>query len=193
MGDCSGTRRRKKKENNSFGWVYLRFAQHGRAPRVSAADSFLLPVRVPKAPRYTLTILAREKNKDRDRGIKQTVCGWDGTGWDGTGKRDDVWRNIQRHVVSRYLRYCAPTPFNFNKNGGEELLKFQATSIWLLVINRIVDQFFPEFFRNGKVKNLSVIKIGKLVSKSINRKGGGTKKRTTPREINPFESLPPPL
>lgn len=118
MGDCSGTRRRKKKENNSFGWVYLRFAQHGRAPRVSAADSFLLPVRVPKAPRYTLTILAREKNKDRDRGIKQTVCGWDGTGWDGTGKRDDVWRNIQRHVVSRYLRYCAPTPFNFNKNGG---------------------------------------------------------------------------
>lgn len=76
---------------------------------------------------------------------------------------------------------------------GEELLKFQATSIWLLVINRIVDQFFPEFFRNGKVKNLSVIKIGKLVSKSINRKGGGTKKRTTPREINPFESLPPPL
>lgn len=103
------------------------------------------------------------------------MCGWDGTGWDGTGKRDDVWRNIQRHVVSRYLRYCAPTPFNFNKNGGEELLKFQATSIWLLVINRIVDQFFPEFFRDGKVKNLPVIKIDPRCIQVDKSEGWGNK------------------
>ena len=38
---------------------------------------------------------------------------------------------------------------------GEELLKFQATNIWLLVINRIVDQFFPEFFSRWKSEKSS--------------------------------------
>lgn len=58
---------------------------------------------------------------------------------------------------------------------GEELLKFQATSIWLLVINRIVDQFFPEFFRDGKVKNLPVIKIDPRCIQVDKSEGWGNK------------------
>lgn len=38
------------------------------SPYVSGADSFLLSIRVPKPPRYSQYL--REKNNDRDRGIK---------------------------------------------------------------------------------------------------------------------------